>query len=224
MSVFFCLTVPINFVGEPFCVAEKFGYRKTLCTSTMSRFSVAIFLSHSAKKSRGGTVQSFRNFRVSKNLKHKKGISLVVSVEFFVSKCPKTSLGKPVYQNCSDNKNFLDKRGIRILTIFCNQCPKTSRRNPSGFQKYSDSGNFLDNRRIKILPIFFSSDSAHELRGGTLLCFRKFLVSKNFMDRKGRGRDFHNIPSNICCVTVPKNFEDEPFCVSEMFWYQKFFG
>ena len=27
----FCLTVPKNFVEEPFCVSESFGYRKTLC-------------------------------------------------------------------------------------------------------------------------------------------------------------------------------------------------
>ena len=30
-SKLFCLTVPNNFVEEPFCVSESFGYRKILC-------------------------------------------------------------------------------------------------------------------------------------------------------------------------------------------------
>ena len=55
----------------------------------------------------------------------------------------------------------------------------------------------------------------------TLLCSRKFLVSKNFMDKKGGRRECHIFPSKICCLTVPGNFVGEPFCVSENFWYRK---
>ena len=47
-----------------------------------------------------------------------------------------------MFQKCSDNKNFLDNRDIRILSSFFPQSPKTSWRNLSVFQKCSDKKNF----------------------------------------------------------------------------------
>ena len=44
------------------------------------------------------------------------------------------------------------------------------------------------------------------------------------MDKKGGGRECHNFPLKICCLTVPENFVEEPFCVSENFWYRKILG
>ena len=38
-----CLTVPENFVGEPFCVSEKFWYRKKLWIRRGEGGSVTIF-------------------------------------------------------------------------------------------------------------------------------------------------------------------------------------
>ena len=116
--LFFCLTLPKNFVGEPFFVSEFFGHRKTLCTIVISRFFVENFLSHSAAKFRGGTVQCFRKFWVSKNFMHKKGLSLI-SVEFFVSQCSILRGGTlSCFRTVLVSKNFLDSRGIRILSIF----------------------------------------------------------------------------------------------------------
>ena len=37
--------------------------------------------------------------------------------------------------------------------------------------------------------------------------------------REGGGH--HDFPSKICCLSVPKKFVEEPFCVSENFWYRK---
>ena len=51
-----------------------------------------------------------------------------------------------------------------------------------------------------------------------MLCFRKFPVT-NFMDKRGGG--YQDFPSKIFCLTVLKNFVEEPFCVSQNFWYQK---
>ena len=62
------------------------------------------------------------------------------------------------------------------------------------------------------------SHRTEELRRGNL-CFRKFLVSKNFKDKREGGH--HDFLSKICCLTVPKNFAGET-CVSEKFWYRKF--
>ena len=44
-----------------------------------------------------------------------------------------------------------------------------------------------------------------------MLCFRKFLVAKNFMDKKAGDQD---LISKIFCLTVSKNFVGDPFRVS----------
>ena len=44
----------------------------------------------------------------------------------------------------------------------------------------------------------------------SLQCLKKFGVSKNFMHNRG----YHKFPSKIFCLTVPKNFVNEPFSVS----------
>ena len=42
-----------------------------------------------------------------------------------------------------------------------------------------------------------------------MLCFRKFLVAKIFLDKRaGKYQDF---PAKIFCLTVPKLFVEEPF-------------
>ena len=86
------------------------------------------------------------------------------------------------------------------------------------------------------------SHSTEKLRKVTLLCFKKFLVSKKFMDKgeeggrggggggggegeeggegRGRrggrggggGREYHDFLSKVFCLTLPKNFVGEPFC------------
>ena len=70
----------------------------------------------------------------------------------------------------------------------------------------------------------FLSHSAKKIRRGTLLHFKKLLVSKTLWIRGGGG--YHAFPPKIqifqiCCFTVPKNFVGEHFCVSENFWYGK---
>ena len=58
----------------------------------------------------------------------------------------------------------------------------------------------------------FLSRSTEKLCSGTILC----CVSENFWWRKclwirGRGK-YQDFPSEIFCLTVPKNFVEEPFC------------
>ena len=45
-----------------------------------------------------------------------------------------------------------------------------------------------------------------------MLCFRKFLVAKKFMDK--RVGEVSRFPSKISCLTVPKKIVGEPFRVS----------
>ena len=46
-----------------------------------------------------------------------------------------------------------------------------------------------------------------------MLCFRKFLVSKKFMEKRGKG-GVSPFSVNFFCLTVPKNFVGQPFRVS----------
>ena len=51
------------------------------------------------------------------------------------------------------------------------------------------------------------SHITEQLRRGNFLRFTKFLLSKNFMDKRvGRGKEYHDFLSNKFCPTVPKNF------------------
>ena len=43
------------------------------------------------------------------------------------------------------------------------------------------------------------------------MSFRKLPVAVKVMDKRGQGNQ--DILSKLCCLTVPKNFEREPFCV-----------
>ena len=38
---------------------------------------------------------------------------------------------------------------------------------------------------------------------------------------RGGGRYFHDFMLETFCLTVPKIFVEEPFCVAENFWYRK---
>ena len=55
-----------------------------------------------------------------------------------------------------------------------------------------------------------------------MLCFRKFLVAKKFMDKKGG--EYQKFLSKIFCLTVPKNFVGEPFSVSIISDIEKFYA
>ena len=63
------------------------------------------------------------------------------------------------------------------------------------------------------------SHSTEKIRRGAFLWFGRSLVSKNVRDKRGGG--YHDFPSKLFCLTVPKNFVGEPFGISEKIWYRK---
>ena len=113
-----CHTVPIKFVGEPFCVSKEFRYRKV--------------------PSKGG------------------GSFTVLSKIFLSHRTEKTSSGNhSVFQKISGReKYFMDKRG---------------------------RGGYHD------FPSKFLSHCTEIFHWRTLLCFRKILLSKIFLHRRGGG-------------------------------------
>ena len=54
-----------------------------------------------------------------------------------------------------------------------------------------------------------------------MLCFRKFLLSKNVKDKRGGYQDF---PLKTFCLTVPKIFVGEPLSVSLISGIEKFYA
>ena len=97
----FCLTVPKNFVEEPVCVSENFGYRKTLPKRGISRFCIENLLSHSTEKLRRGTLLCFTKFLVSRNFLDKRGEEGGREYHDFLSKnfcltVPKFFVGEPL--------------------------------------------------------------------------------------------------------------------------------
>ena len=108
-SEIFCLTVPKkeDFVGEPFGVSEKFGYRKILCIRRgFHYFLLKIFSSRSAEKFRGGP------FNVSENFGYRKVLCIRRGYHYFPSKIfcltvPKKFVGEPLcFKKHSGIENF----------------------------------------------------------------------------------------------------------------------
>ena len=93
------------------------------------------------------------------------------------------------------------------------------------FQKNSDFEKNSGKRRRRVSGFSvknFFPHNAETFRGGTLLCFRKFLVSRKVRNR--RRRRYHNFPSNVLCLTVPNRFVGEPFSVSQIWGVEKFYA
>ena len=93
-----CLTVPENFVGEPFCVSENFRYRKKLWIRRgkegVSQFSIKNLLSHRTGKFRKGTLLCLAKFRVSKNILHEGSSTISCRLCLTV---PKNFVREPFY-------------------------------------------------------------------------------------------------------------------------------
>ena len=111
----FCLTVPKNFVEEPFCVSENFWYRKMLVIREGRVFRQNCFVSV-PKKIRRGTLLCFTKFLVSKKVMDKGGGggSITIFCQFFFShSIEKLRGGTLLFQKNSGIeklKNFMDKK------------------------------------------------------------------------------------------------------------------
>ena len=65
-----CLTVPMKFVGEPFCVSEEFWYQKLSSKGEgkLHCFVESFFYLARPKKLRQGTILCFKKILVEKNI------------------------------------------------------------------------------------------------------------------------------------------------------------
>ena len=92
------------------------------------------------------------------------------------------------------------------------------------FRKFRVSKTFMHKKGISLFSVeSFLSHSAEKILRESLLCFKKFWYWKLPCIGGGSITDLESITvfSKIFCLTGPKNFVGEPFCVSENFWYGK---
>ena len=189
----FCLTVPNHFLEETFCVSESFGYRKCLCLRRdYPRFSMESLLSPVPKNFVEEPICVSQNFLYRKILGIRGGGDGVrVTI-------------------CRQNCFCLTVPSHFLEDIFCVS-------ESFGYRK----GLCLRWDYPPFSTEFSMSQSTEKLRRGTHLCFTEFFVSKEFMKRRGEGRECHDFSQKCFCLTVPNHFLEETFCVSESFGYRK---
>ena len=76
----------------------------------------------------------------------------------------------------------------------------------SGNEKFYGQTGGYDDFSVQ----FLLSQYRFFFRRGTLLRFRRILVSENFMDKRAGGREYHNFPLKLFCLTV--HFVEEHLC------------
>ena len=170
----------------------------------------------------------FRKFLVSKNVKvnRERGASRI-SIETLLSHSTENlRRGNLCFRKLLVSKNVKDKREGGHHDFPSKLCCLTVPKNFAGETCVSE--NFWYRKMLRIrereggittLHRKFFCLNTEKLRRGNL-CFRKVLVSQNFMDERG-GREFHDFMLENFCLTVPKIFVEEPICVAENFWYRE---
>ena len=109
------------------------------------------------------------------------------------------------------------------VTIFCrrffvSQCRNISKRNRFVlcFSKFLVAEKFMDKKEVEVSRFSyenFLSHSAGKIRSEPFCAvFQTISGSKNFGIR--RGGEHQDSASSFFCITVPKNFRDEPFSLS----------
>ena len=116
-----------SFVKEPFCFPQYFWYRKNMwIRGGLSRFSVEIFMSHTAENFHKGILLFLRKFLFSKSFMNEKGVSRF-SVKNFWSQCRKISCASlQCFRKFGVSKNFMHNRGYHNFPSknFCLTVPR----------------------------------------------------------------------------------------------------
>ena len=185
----------------------------------MSRFSFEKFLSHRAGKFRREPFCAvFQKTSGSEKFSDKKGGGASrFSVEFFCITVPKNLIGEPfsVSLNSGIEKLYASEGYVTIFRRknFVSQYQNISKRNRSVlcFSKFPVAKLFWIRRGGGVSRFsveFFLCRNAKKFHRLTFKCvinfgFRKILRFRGLC---------HDFPSKKFCLTVPKHFEEEPFC------------
>ena len=185
--------------SEKFCASER--------GEGVSRFYVENFLSHSAENlSRG------ESFSVSLILGYRKILCFRGLCHDFVSILCRKNSGIEKFQ-AKEGGSFT----VLSKIFLSHRTEKTSPWNHSVFQKLSGREKYImDKRGYHDFPSKLLSHCTEIFHWRTLWCFRKILLSKIFMHRRGASRFCQNFLSHR---TETKSFVKDAFCFPEKFWY-----
>ena len=193
-------------------------------------------MSHSAEKFRKRILLFLRKFLVSKSFMNEKEVSRFF-VENFWSRSAEKFRGHPfnVSENLRYRKLLCIIGGITNfrLKFFVSQCRKTSWASLQCFGKFEVSKTVKDKllNGNMLAPVFFSPNYKYfdqllqTVKNKTtvlMIVFEEFLQTSvppliSVLYAKG----YHDFLLKNFRLTVPKNFIEEPVCVSEDFGYQK---
>ena len=187
----------------------------------MSPFSVGKLLPHIAKKHCGRTFLCFRNALVER-IFWIGGVSQFC--QSFSSHIAEKHRGRTLLCFRNALLSIFWKIWVsRFGRFFCLTVPKDFLGKPSVFYKIYGMEKIIDKRRRTpfFIPKFLVSQ-CRKSRRGTLRCF-KDLGYRQIVCIRGQG-GITILLRIMFCPKWPKNNVGKLFCVSEMFWYQKFFG
>ena len=158
---------------------------------------------------------------------HKKGISLNSVGKFLSHSADKIHRRALLcFERILVSKSFKQRRGKLhgfVENFFYLTGPKKLRQGTIlCFRIFLVGNNILWIRMggYQDFPSKFLSHCTEIFHWRTLWCFRKNLLSKIFMHRRGASRFCRNFLSHR---TETKSFVKEPFCFPEIFWYRKKF-
>ena len=147
---FFCLTVPKNFVGEPFSVSLISGTEKVwIRGGGLSRFSVESVLPHSAENFRRGILYCCKNFGYRKSL-HKGGGEYRNFPSKFLSHCTQIFHWRTLwcFRKFLSSKIFMHRRGGGRITVLSELFVSQDRNEKVCTGTFLFSGNFLISKKI----------------------------------------------------------------------------
>ena len=148
----------------------------------------------------------------------RRGVCITIFCQSFCLTKPKKFVWEPfcVSEKNRLSKKFTDNKETLIYSVndfFSHSTEKFRRGTPLCFKKNRVSENPIHNNGISMISIEkILSHSAEKIRRGPFPCFRKLRVSEIFMDKRrgGLSQFFSKV-----CLTVPKKFVGQHFCVSE---------
>ena len=147
-------------------------------------------------------------------------------VQIFLSHYRKNSFGTlRCFRKFRESKNFIYKKGISLFSVefFCHTVPIKFVGEPFCFKKILVSKSFMHRRGASRFcrKLFVLQCQKNSL--GNTPVFRKFGLSKKFMHNRGGG-GYHDFPSNIFCLTVPKNLVPGNLVFQKSSGIENFFG
>ena len=193
----------------------------------MSRFCVDSFLSHNAEKFRGHPFNVSDNFGYRKFSCIREGGGITFLRRKHLSHSTENFRWGTVrfFRKIRVSQNFAHKRGVSLNSVeifLSHTADKIRRRTRLCFERILESKIFKQKKgKLQgFVESFFYLTGPKKLRQGTTLRFTIFLVVEKFFWM--RGGKCHDFPSKSFCLTVPKHFIGEQFCVSKIFLFQIF--